>query len=179
MSRFTSWILAAALFAAPLAGQSRSASTTATTTVIANLSLTATQAMILGNPSGNFATAGVVTSSDAGAQAARWVGTTDPGNDIQVQFTTLPTQLATSGGAHVPFSCGAQSGVISGGSAGGFFNPNTAAGISGPINSAGQFNVSLGENGSPGPNTNNCSSDLTGARAGVYSATVTLTATVR
>ncbi len=54
----------------------------------------------------------MVTSSDPGAQPALWVGSTDPGNNIQVQFTTLPTQLSTSGGAHVPFACGNQAGVI-------------------------------------------------------------------
>jgi len=157
--------------------QSRSASTTASTSVVAHLTLTATQAMILGSPSGNF-TGSVVTSSDAGAQAAHWTGTTDPGTSIQAQFTVLPSVLATSGGATVPFSCGTAAGVIGGGSAGGQFNPNLA-GISGPISSSGQFFVTLGENGSPGPNANNCSADLTSASHGTYSATITLTATVQ
>src|SRR2546425_12243226 len=99
-------LLLVAVLATPAAAQSRSASTTATTTVIANLTLTATQAMVLGSPSGNFASAGVVTSSDPGALAAHWAGTSDPGNSIQVLFNALPTALTAPSGSSVPFSCG-------------------------------------------------------------------------
>jgi len=181
MKRFISWAvsfaLAALIVAVPLAAQSRSADARASTLVIANLTLVKTQDMTLGSPSGNFAAAGFVTSSDVGAQPAQWNGSTDPGNNLQAQFTTLPSVLTGPGGSTVPFHCGTASGIISGGSGGGFFNPNLA-GISGPISSSGNFVVILGANGSPGPNDNNCDANLSGAHAGVYSATITLTITV-
>src|SRR5438477_9903571 len=114
MQRNTSWVLVAALFAAaPLAAQTQTADARASVTVIAHLSVASTQNMILGSPSGSFASAGVVTSSDPSAQPALWLGSSDPGNNIQVQFTTLPAALTSSSGASVPFSCGSQSGVIS------------------------------------------------------------------
>ena len=62
MSRFTRSILAvlvAFVAASSVAAQTQTASTTASTSVIAHLTLTATQAMVLGSPSGNFAGSGL------------------------------------------------------------------------------------------------------------------------
>jgi hypothetical protein len=159
-----------ALLASPLAAQTQAVPASITATILASLSLSKTSDMTF-PPS--LASAGLVSSN----LTAIWTGATEAGNAVSVSFS-LPTVLTKSGGATIPFTCGATSAALLGMGADNFFNPNTGI-PSATQGAAGTFTVQLSK--PQGNNTgaaDRCEVDLTGKLKGSYTGTVTLTVVV-
>lgn len=178
MIRFITAVVALLLsvLAAPLtAQQTVSADATASVVVAASLTLNKTRDMNFGTV---FSSAGVVRTTNA--NSARWSGTVDPGNVIAVTFS-LPSELVRQGGnGVVPFSCNTISGALLYGNSGGDreFNPYVGSGPY-PIGlgtEGNDFYIALGNENSV-PNFG-CGVDVTGVRAGMYTATIVATVTV-
>lgn len=171
MKRLTA-VLAAlgAVSVATLAAQTQSAGATASVTVASQLTLVKTQDMAFGS---HFASDGTVLSG--GSVQADWSGTTSP-NPRPMDFSfVIPASLSDGIGHNVPFSCGSISAVLSASP-----NPvtefNPASGTSGYVmGSATSFTVSLG---SVATASQACAVNLSGAPAGAYSGTITLTVTI-
>jgi len=179
MTRFTRFTLAVlalvvtCAFAAPLAAQTQSADATASVVIAANLTLVNTRGMDFGTV---FSSAGIVRTTNA--NSARWSGTVDPGNSINVTFA-LPGALdRVGGGGAVPFSCNTISGgMLFGSTDGGTreFNPYVG---SGPylVSPGNDFQIALGNENSE-PNYG-CQLDVSGRQAGTYQATIVATVAV-
>jgi hypothetical protein len=108
--------------------------------------------------------------------SGRILCTTDAGNHVSVSFT-LPASLSDGQGHTVPLEFGAESARLydcagsCGGSVQGF---NPATGFTSFLSNSGNVTLTLGENG-PGGQAQGVFVDLTGARAGVYTGTITAT----
>lgn len=176
MKMFTRWTLTTAALLVAAASTThaqgsliKSADATATVVLQPYLTLQKTSDMSFGT---HFGSDGIVYSETE----ARWDGTTDPGNTIRADFTSLPMQLdRVGGGGSVPVAYGNMSAVLVGGGATPIvYNPASGSGAY-TVGATSDFNVRLGLAASA---ANGVSVNLNGRPAGTYRGTITLTITV-
>lgn len=169
-------LLAAAVLLTPalateVEAQSDAGTVNATVTVQAEaISVTGTQDLAFGT---HFASDGVVANEQGGAWGIDV--STDP-TFVDLTLTLLPTQLSEPGGATVPLLYQPDSfGALC---AGIFVTADPGLGISNCEISPGFGVAVLGEDTVAGVPAGPIHVDLSGATAGIYTATVELTATV-
>lgn len=170
-------LTALVLSAAPLAAQEspQSSDAVASVNVLARLVLTKAQDVAFGS---HFRTAGVVLLNTVPGAAGVWNGEATAGDQLSVSFA-LPTQLArATGSGAVPFSCGITSANFFDQAVGTAqtFDPNGGLAASAALTGT-AFQITLGNNGNVGA-AHTCQVDLTGARPGLHTGTITLTVAV-
>jgi len=127
----------------------------------------------------HFSSEGTITTGPA--NFAQWDGSTGAGTRIRIAFTGLPSHLinmVAGTGQMLPITFGNTSGLSVVASLAESFNPFIEFVPVVPVGPDGQFQVFLGAPSGVGGLPELVSVDLTGAPAGTYQATITLTVAV-
>jgi hypothetical protein len=175
MLRVARLIIAAALLAAPLAGQtSQSADASATVVIAPFLTLAKTIDMDFGT---HFASEASLFT--APSNYAEWRGTTDVSNHVSISVSVPVAFNKVGGTGSVPFSCGSTSALITNDVIVQRFNPSSGIADFGPIAAPGTITVALGNPaGTPGDASYLCQVSVANAQRGTYRGFITLTVTV-